>query len=484
MIRPNTFLRFRSVRWFACFAAAPLLWACTAHRLEAPSGGPVTAVKRVLPSAPSRDLDILFVIDDSQSMENSQTKLAARLPDFMKVFQGLPGGLPNLHVAVVSSSLGAGIFSNVQGCFPGPPGSDDGKFQHKATCPLHPGATFISSIGGVNNFEGDIADAFSCIAALGDKGCGFEHQFASATLALQKASDPADPDNGNFLRPDAFLAVVMVTNEDDCSVPWNSTLIDPSQTSVTSALGGLQSYRCNEFGHLCDGQPPPHQVTGPTTLNNCVPAEGAGRLMPTSEFVDFLKGLKTDPQKLFVAALMGPTTPYVVAPGTIQTVNGNETQPVMQHSCMATTAGPDGKFDFADPGIRIKAWLDAFHEHAVSASVCENDFKMPLMKIADAVGKTLRGQCIDGQVTTRTDGSVNCQAGLRKKSATGATVETATPMCDATVTTVPCWRLVDDNDSCPNGRRIDVCWEAACNPLKAPSDSGELNITCAVVTGS
>ena len=53
---------------------------------------------------------------------------------------------------------------------------------------------------------------------------------------------------------------------------WHPTslLLDPGINSVDdpSGLGALQSYRCNEFGHLCDDPaggaakvPPPHAVT-------------------------------------------------------------------------------------------------------------------------------------------------------------------------------------------------------------------------------
>src|SRR5580698_579422 len=53
------------------------------------------------------DLDVLFMIDDSSGMRSMQTKLAAEIPVFIRTLEGLPNGLPNLHVAVISSDLGA-----------------------------------------------------------------------------------------------------------------------------------------------------------------------------------------------------------------------------------------------------------------------------------------------------------------------------------------------------------------------------------------
>ena len=65
--------------------------------------------------------------------------------------------------------------------------------------------------------RGDISAAFTCIAALGDRGCGFEHQFESVLRALGADGKAAPAENQGFLRRDALLAIIMLTNEDDCS---------------------------------------------------------------------------------------------------------------------------------------------------------------------------------------------------------------------------------------------------------------------------
>src|SRR5205814_1796196 len=142
----------------------------------------------------NRNLDLLFMIDNSSSMRLSQTNLLNNFPTFMDVLKNLPGGLPNIHVAVVSSDMGAGDGS-VAGC--DNTGGNQGIFQYtpRGTCTsttLQPNATYISNVGGVANYSAtDISTVFSCIAALGETGCGFEHQFASVLRALGADGSPA-----------------------------------------------------------------------------------------------------------------------------------------------------------------------------------------------------------------------------------------------------------------------------------------------------
>src|SRR4051794_8991113 len=82
----------------------------------------------------NRNLDVLFMIDNSSSMRLSQTNLLNNFPTFMNVLKGLPGGLPNIHVAVISQDVGAGDGS-IAGCASdnnNASGGDMGIFQYTA----------------------------------------------------------------------------------------------------------------------------------------------------------------------------------------------------------------------------------------------------------------------------------------------------------------------------------------------------------------
>src|SRR5688572_15802656 len=48
------------------------------------------------------ELDLLFVIDNSASTREKQTVFAANFPRFVEALEAFDGGLPNLHIGVVS----------------------------------------------------------------------------------------------------------------------------------------------------------------------------------------------------------------------------------------------------------------------------------------------------------------------------------------------------------------------------------------------
>src|SRR4051812_5267868 len=60
----------------------------------------------------NRDVDMLVMVDNSLSMKPLQQKLTSSFGTLTTILQNLPGGLPNLHLAVVSSDLGAGRFTD------------------------------------------------------------------------------------------------------------------------------------------------------------------------------------------------------------------------------------------------------------------------------------------------------------------------------------------------------------------------------------
>ena len=156
--------------WLAFVAAASVGTVACAPEDGAPS---VERSAGALAAGDPGDLDILFMIDNSSSMTPLQMKMLMQDPSFMTVLAGFPNGLPNIHVAVVSSDMGApGDSASSIGCTPT---GDDGVFRSapQGACintTLTSGSTFISNVGGHANYTGTLPDVFSCIAQLGVDG--------------------------------------------------------------------------------------------------------------------------------------------------------------------------------------------------------------------------------------------------------------------------------------------------------------------------
>jgi hypothetical protein len=335
------------------------------------------------------------MIDNSSSMQMSQDNLQRNFGSFIDALENLPGGVPDLHLAVITSDMGAGD-GTVSGCSQF--GGDNGLFKSTpgagSACTstgLALGETFIRSTGGANpsnNFTGDIATVFGCIATVGATGCGFEQQLAAVSRALGADGSPPPLENAGFLRDDAGLVIVLVTNEDDCSAP--NAFFDASENlTLASTLGPPSSYRCNEFGHLCDGARPARnaptgQVTDTVSYASCVPAEDAGRLTPVKTFVTQIKSLKANPGgQILVATLQGPTTPYQVHWRMSPTSPPDGLWPEITHSCMAS----DGSF--ADPGIRLQRFIEGFGANGFQFSICADSYAPALAIVADRLGQLI-----------------------------------------------------------------------------------------------
>ena len=366
----------------------------------------------------NNEVDILFMIDNSPEMTSMEAKLNAQLPLFVQALQSLPLP-PSLHIAVVSSDMGAPGDST--GSIQCTAMGDQGKFESiaRGTCTdttLAPGNTFISDADRMPNYsDASLADVLQCIALLPDHGCGFEHQLASIDRAL--GGDGQLPStNAGFLRPEAALAIVILTNEDDCSAPANTELysLNGGQQNIANPLGPIANYRCNQFGHLCTDPTtgaviapplvPPSDARGtaaaPTLdLTDCTSnGAGNGLLTPVAQFISDIKSLKTDPDnQIVVAAIAAPATPYTVAwlpPSGGQNTQPGELWPVIEHSCGSAGGyvNPAGQIvtdgSFGDPGVRIAAFVKAF-PYGYLESVCDPSYTSVLSALTARIGQLI-----------------------------------------------------------------------------------------------
>lgn len=425
--------------------------ACSSRPFQAPNPQPEGQKDQFYDVNPIRDLDLLVLVDNSGSMAQEQANLRKNFGVLIDTLRQIPGGLPNVNIAVISSDVGAGDRPNPgnPACNPAVrPGGDRGQFRSKETCGLMGGSRFITSYnqGTQNNFSGQLSDVFSCIADLGIGGCGFEHQLQSIRVALSESVEPsfAESANKGFLRRDAYLAIVMLTDEDDCSAVTNSDLFVD-----TSFEGQAGSLRCNIAGHICDGKAPPAGVFR-TDLANCT-STPRGRLIPVEEVASYVKGLKTTPEKVIVSAITGlPGTPQGAKYAFLTNMDGElDVEPIC-----AAEGGT------AAPSPRIEQFVKAFGQNGSLHSICSGDFSPALKRIGELIALKLNPGCIDARLidTDPAMAGVQPECTVVDRLPNGADFdETVIPECGKGGP--PCWRLQaagEGGNTCPNQPRVQV----------------------------
>ncbi|HEX9288431.1 MAG TPA: hypothetical protein VF904_02820 [Anaeromyxobacteraceae bacterium] len=272
--------------------------------------------------------DILFVVDDSGSMANEQQGLADNFKAFIDRLAASPvknefriGITTTSVVGFPSDSWGSTVYSpiTVNAGEPYPRGAlvaidpATGKIRYDATAKAYTGTRILEADSPT------LADDFKANVKVGTGGSGKEMGLEAARLALTERI--ADGTNAGFLRPGARLAVIIVSDEDDCT-------------------DGAQSATTNDQCH------------DPTFKQN--------GLQPVQTFIDLLHG-----------TLAGERRDVVVA-----TIIGTDVITHERGSSCSTAF---------DAGLRYWDFANAFGDHGLIDSICNVSFGGTLDAIAGLI---------------------------------------------------------------------------------------------------
>ena len=176
--------------------------------------------------------DILFVVDDSGSMSEEQANLASNLGAFIDALVASPVkndfriGVTNSSVEefVVTATSGRSYTAGPAAGVPYPAGAlvavrtdargaaIPGSFIHDAA--LYPQTNGWGGSRILDKGSPTLAADFKANVQVGLRGSGKEQPYRAARLALSERLLDA---NAGFLRPGARLAIVFLSDEDDCS---------------------------------------------------------------------------------------------------------------------------------------------------------------------------------------------------------------------------------------------------------------------------
>jgi hypothetical protein len=237
----------------------------------------------------------------------------------------------------------------------------------------------------------DIAGWFSCISELGVNGCAIEQQLESTYKALAPSTDrsfsrgsaghgPPMGRNAAFLRPEAILALVVVTDEEDCSSP------DASAAQLYSSLDVV-------------------------TINNLC-GRNTNLLHPVQRYIEGLHALKAEAfqDRVIFAGIVGVP---LAAQTQGQSLSEILQRPEMRFRETLTGAAPactaTGGAGTATPARRIVETAIGFGENGVITSICENDYSAALDAIIGKIAGKLSGQCLPRKLSRNSLGVVECR---------------------------------------------------------------------------
>ncbi len=404
---------------------------CTKRPLDALNPCTINGVVQNVPVNPQRALDLLILIDDSPSMREEQAKLAEQVPALVNIL--LTGGVgtdavddfppvANLHVGVITPDLGystepptnytVGVNFNPTGACTSTGKAGFMQVTGLAGTPQECSAQTPPLDTPYLNYpeppftQADFISDVTCVTGQAD-GCGFEQQL-EAILASDRNTG-----NSGFNRDDALLAIIMITDEDDCSTS------DPRVFDVDPRSPDLNPYQ----GPFAD---PPTDSLVQFNLRCWRHSEA---LQKIQRYVDGIANLKADPSQVVFAAITGIPEDSVLDranfnsdeerynailahPGMVEEPNPTEDEEQDQALTPACIAG-DGS-GAAAPGVRIVETMRGLADSnsgvgTVVESICADDYAPALNAIVDRIAAALRQLCLPRPLNRDSKGLVGCE---------------------------------------------------------------------------
>ena len=328
-------------------------------------------------------VDMLFLVDNSNSMTEEQANLTAALPNMVRGLatgdvdnDGVQDGNPvvDLHLGVITADMGTGGFT-VPTCANSSFG-DDGILRTTGRTDI-PGCmatypSFLDYTPGGGLAPDQVAADFACVATAGTGGCGFEQPLEAVLKAVTPSTSTtrffmgsqgnADVENLGFLRAGSIFVPILLTDENDCSAA-DPELYNPSSAVYTADL----NLRC--FSHA------------------------TAALHPTSRYVRGMLATRADARNLIFTAITGVPTDLVtpgVAPN-FATILGDarmlETVDPAQPNRLLPSCNEPGT-GLAFPPRRIvetAQGLGAMGSAPILGSICQNSYESTLRDLVTRI---------------------------------------------------------------------------------------------------
>jgi hypothetical protein len=232
-------------------------------------------------------------------------------------------------------------------------------------------------------------------------------------------------------------------------------VFDLADGPADPTLGFFSSFRCWEFGVICDDDDPePRDMPGdgtPSGRVNCTPRVDSPYMTNPQDYIDFLKGLKPDPNRVLVAGIIGVNAQGVAEPVQVRLENIDDDADLEHNLMPACETAGIGK---AAPGTRLKAFLDGFPNRNITQTICPStgDLSGALQQIAELLARVTGTPCLEGDLydADPDQGGVqpDCRVSDVQYKDTDREIETSMPPCALAGGATPCFNIISDPGQC------------------------------------
>ncbi len=481
----------------ASCVALPTLLACLDHPLKPVQYEAAQEENEGIAITVNKDVDILFVIDNSGSMGEEQLNLSENFGSFVNVLEEEEVEA-NYRIGITTTDnsnywcKGAGISDPEAGQFVLSScqsrlgdfyfsGDDTNaeeactSFCDQDTIEIQPTTTkgdaearrrpWLENIEGKTNLPEGVStvEAMQCFGPQGINGCGFESHLESMWKSLKLANDE-NQDEFGFLRDNAILSIVFVTDEADCSfnrafedIVFGEEGVGNQQFwSLPDVQQSPSSAVCWNAGVNCDGE-------DCTSANKDVDgnpvsdgdAEDDAVLFPVSKYTSFVESIEATKkdlnpgQEVLVSAIAGVPENYPMIREISYSEGPNANDPESFQARFGIGQGCSSSVAEAVPPVRLREFAETFlvnQDDNNLFSVCSTDYSPALESIAESIRDQLRPACMPACVADNdlilegVQPLCNLEQTYRED---GAEVKEAIPLCSA-------------NNEVPEGS--DVCF--------------------------
>ena len=392
---------------------------------------PIEVGTNTVTNASFDGVDLLAVVDNSSSMEQEQTVLTAGFYTLINSLVNPPADWPypavdNVRLAVVSSDMGlqygdertvedSPVEFSDPACLADGTRGDDGTFRTivaegnvvtvlseqipcsmdgdqcpegytctNGTCRSNDGTdlmvcpalegSFVETTAATPNATFTAQSA--CLAVQGTKGCGIEQQLEASVRGLER------PENQSFVVDSHVLAVIVVSDEEDCSIK-------------DKGLFSTQDWLSSDYINVACNRT----------------ADNESHLFDVSRYREKLSAVKNNQSNavIFAAVVGVPNDDRTCqGTGTELAASGCLDHPKMQFNVVPMADTPGFHFDpacvryeddgetlvtEARPGRRFVQTAQSFGDQGYVYSICNPNWSSAMTRIAELIARQMQPQC-------------------------------------------------------------------------------------------